>query len=167
VPLRLLALFVLATLAALAVQTVLHYWMPLHALVPHLVLILAVDLGLRHPSATGAAMAFAMGYATDALSGSYVGLNAFTVTLVFLLAYEVSRHLFAANDLVGAITVFVGACLNAMGALALGGGAYALRGVTRAILFQALITALLAPPVFSMLKRGKRIIGLPQRNSRE
>jgi len=171
VPLRLIALFAVATLVALALQTVVHYWLPMNAFIPHLVLILAVDLGLRHPSAMAATMAFLMGYATDALSGSHVGLNAFTVTLVFLLAYEVSRHLLAANDIVGAATVFIGAAINSIGTVALSGALLSTGGVgdlpMRPILIQAAVTAALAPAIFGLLKRSKRLIGLPQRNVRD
>jgi rod shape-determining protein MreD len=168
---RLVAIFILATLVALAIQTVLPYWFPIRAFVPNLVLILAVDLGFRHPGAMAAAMAFAMGYATDALSGSHLGLNAFMVTLVFLLAYEISRRLLAASDLVGALTVFIGAMINAFGAFVLTGNFKALSNAGGAmmqrIVIQALITALLAPPVFSILRLGKQRIGLPLRNAGE
>src|SRR5208282_278328 len=143
---RLLALFVVATFAALAIQTILPLWFPIRGFVPHLVLILSVDLGLRHPSAMGALMAFAMGYATDALSGSQIGLNAFTVTLVFLVSYQISGRLLATSDLVGAIAVFAGTLINSLGALALAANPSALRqtgSVTaQRLLIQALITAL-------------------------
>jgi rod shape-determining protein MreD len=168
---RLLALFGVATLAALAIQTIIPYWFPIRAFIPHLILILSVDLGFRHPSALAAVMAFAMGYATDALSGSQIGLNAFTVTLVFLVSYEISRHLLAASDLVGSTTVFTGALINSFGAYALasnpGVPARAHAAVTERILIQALITALSAPLVFALLRRGKSAIGLPLRNARE
>ena len=166
---RLVALFAVATLAALAIQTVLPYWFPIRAFMPHLILILAVDLGFRHPSGLGALMAFMMGYATDALSGSHIGFNAFTVTLLFLISYEISRHLLAASDLVGAITVFAGSLLNALVALAFNFTALSQAGgaVMRRIVIQALITAILTPPVFALLRRGKILVGLPPRNARE
>jgi rod shape-determining protein MreD len=168
---RLLALFALATFAALAIQTILPFWFPIRGLVPHLVLILSVDLGLRHPSASAALMAFAMGYATDALSGSQVGLNAFTVTLVFLVSYELSGRLLATSDLVGAITVFAGTLINALGAFVLASNPMTwsqIEGVAgRRMLLQALITASLAPPVFWLLRSGKSALGLPLRIARE
>ncbi len=168
---RLLALFALATFAALAIQTILPLWFPIRGLVPHLVLILSVDLGLRHPSASAALMAFAMGYATDALSGSQVGLNAFTETLVFLVSYELAGRLLATSDLVGAITVFAGTLINALGAFVLASNPMTwsqIEGAAgRRMLLQALITASLAPPVFWLLRRGKSALGLPLRNPRE
>jgi rod shape-determining protein MreD len=168
---RLTGLFAIATLLALAIQTILPWWFPIRVFMPHLILILAVDLGFRHPSALAALLAFAMGYATDALSGSHVGLNAFTVTLVFLLAYEVSRHLLATNNLAGAITVFFGALINSLGAFALSSDLAALGRPGDPLIWrlalQALITALFAPPVFALLRRGKQMVGLPLRKPRD
>jgi hypothetical protein len=57
----LVALFAVLTLIALAIQTTASRWLPLSALVPDLVLVLAVDLGLRHRRALPPIMAFAMG----------------------------------------------------------------------------------------------------------
>ena len=89
---RLVALFAVLTLIALAIQTTASRWLPLSALVPDLVLVLAVDLGLRHRRALAPIMAFAMGYAMDAFSGSQLGVNTFAVTLTYLVAYEVGVH---------------------------------------------------------------------------
>jgi rod shape-determining protein MreD len=168
---RLLALFTVATFVALAIQTILPLWFPIRGFVPHLVLILSVDLGLRHPSAAGALMAFAMGYATDALSGSQIGLNAFTVTLVFLVSYQISGRLLATSDLVGAITVFAGTLINALGAFVLASNPMTWSQIEGAagqrMLLQALITASLAPVVFALLRRGKAALGLPLRTARE
>jgi len=168
---RLLALYVAATFAALAIQTILPFWFPIQGFVPHLILILSVDLGLRHPSAPAALMAFAMGFATDALSGSQVGLNAFTVTLVFLVSYEISGRLLATSDLVGAITVFAGTLINALGAFLLAANPMPwsqLQGAAgQRMLLQAAITAVLAGPVFWLLRRGKSALGLALRNARE
>ncbi len=168
---RLLALFAAATLAALALQTILPLAFPIRSYMPHLILILSVDLGLRHPSALAALLAFLMGYATDALSGSQIGLNAFTVTLVFFISYEISGRLLATSDLVGAITVFAGALVNSAGSMMLSSDQGALwrtnATVAQRIAIQALITALLAPPVFALLRRGKLLFGLPPRNARE
>jgi rod shape-determining protein MreD len=168
---RLIALFAAAALIFLGIQTILPYWFPIGPYVPHLVLILSVDLGLRHPGGVAAGMAFAMGYATDAVAGSQIGLNAFSVTLVFLIAYEISRHLMATSDMVGAITVFAGTLINSFGALALASNSVSFSNVGRfaaqRMVIQALITAALAPPVFALLRRAKVWVGLPIRNPRE
>jgi rod shape-determining protein MreD len=167
---RLLALFSLATLIALALQTAVLRWLPLGALIPDLVMILAVDLGLRHHEALGAVMAFSMGYATDAFSGSQIGLNAFMVTLIFLLFYEASRRVVVTSAAAGAGAVFVAVLLKDAGCYALSTGFTGMNqvgGIVPATLLQALITAALAPAVFSLLARGKRLVGLPARKARE
>ena len=70
-------LFAIATYIALLIQTAAPLWFPFHALIPNLIIILTVDLGLRHHGAIPALLAFAIGYATDAMSGTTLGMNAF------------------------------------------------------------------------------------------
>ena len=168
---RLAALFILAAVVALALQSGALHWLTLGALVPDLILILAVDLGLKHHGAGAALLAFAMGLATDALSGSRVGLNAFMVTLIFLLCYELSRHLWVASYSVAAVAVFFAAVIKDVGILAVTGSFTGLGGadptMIRTILTQAVLTALLARLVFPVLDRGKRLLRLPRRAERE
>ena len=167
---RLVFLFVVATYIALIVQTAVPLWFPTRALIPNLVIILVVDLGLRHHGALPAILAFAIGYATDAFAGSHLGLNAFLTTLVFLLTYEISSRLLVTNALVGAIAVFFAvavAGLGAAGIMAGEGAGAAMNAVLPAVLLQALVSALVAPIVFAMLEGSKRIIGLPARLERE
>lgn len=167
---RLLALFSIATLIALVLQTAVLRWLPIGMLIPDLVMILAVDLGLRHHEALGAVMAFSMGYATDAFSGSQIGLNAFIFTLIFLLFYEASRRVVVTSSMVGAGAVFFAVLLKDVGCFALSTGFRGLNqmgGIVPATLLQALITAALAPLVFSLLASGKRLFGLPVRKVRE
>jgi rod shape-determining protein MreD len=168
--LRLVLLFAAATLAALALQTMLPYWLPLGPFVPDLVLILAVDLGMRHHSAIAALMAFLMGYAIDAFSGTQIGLNAFMVTLVFLLAYELSSTLLVTNVLVGMLAVFVGVLIKVLGSMVISSGFSGLAGnpaLMRTLMGQAAVSALLAPLVFALMARGKKVIGLLTTGRRE
>jgi rod shape-determining protein MreD len=167
---RLVLLFAFATLAALALQTMLPYWLPLGPYVPDLVLILAVDLGMRHHSAVAALMAFVMGYAIDAVSGTQVGLNAFMITLVFLLAYEMSSQLLVTNVVVGMLAVFVGVIIKDLGSIAISSGFSGLASspaLTRYLLGQAAVSALLAPAVFAAMARGKKLLGLLASGRRE
>lgn len=163
-------LFAFATLVALALQTMLPYWLPLGPYVPDLVLILAVDLGMRHHSAIAALMAFVMGYAIDALSGTQVGLNAFMITLVFLFAYELSSQLLVTNVLVGMLAVFVGVIIKDTGSIAISSGISGLTGnpaLMRDLLGQAAVSALLAPVVFAAMARSKKLLGLLAAGRRE
>ena len=167
---RLVLLFALATLVALALQTMLPYWLPLGPYVPDLILILAVDLGMRHHSAIAALMAFVMGYAIDAFSGTQIGLNAFMVTLVFLLAYELSSQLLVTNVVVGMLAVFAGVIIKDLGSIVISSGFSGLTGdpaLMRDLLGQATISALLAPLVFAALARSKQVLGLLATGRRE
>lgn len=167
---RLVALYAVAAVLALALQTALPTLVSPRFLVPNLIVILAVDLGLRHHGALAALMAFAMGYATDSTSGTRLGANALLVTMVFLLTYEVSRRLLVTTSLFGAVAVFAGAILTGVGALAITteGAALARAGTFFPdIAAQAAISALIAPPVFGLLGRLKRTIGLPAGPQRE
>src|SRR5579864_4779134 len=98
-------LFGIATFTALLIQTAIPLWFPFRAMIPNLIIILTVDLGLRHHGALPAFIAFAIGYATDAMSGTTLGMNALLTTGVFLLTYEMSRRLLVTNVLVGAMAV--------------------------------------------------------------
>lgn len=162
-------LFGVATLVALALQTMLPYWLPLGPYVPDLVLILAVDLGLRHHGAIAALMAFVMGYAIDAFSGTQIGLNAFMITLVFLLTYEMSSRLLVTNIVVGILAVFAGVLIKDLGSITISSGLGALgqRGLMADFFGQAAVTALLAPLVFLAMARSKKLLGLLNPGRRE
>lgn len=168
---RLAALFTLAATIALGLQSGGLHWLPLGVLIPDLILILAVDLGLKHHSAGAALIAFAMGLALDSLSGSRAGLNAFTITLVFVLCYELSRHLWITNAMMAAGTVFVAVLIKDFGVLALtgsfGGSQRADLTMLEMVLMQALLTALLSLLVFPLLDSCKHLLRLPAHSERE
>ena len=154
----------------LALETAVPHLISARSLVPNLIVILAVDLGLRHHGVLPAILAFGMGYATDALAGSHPGLNAFMVTLVFLVSYEFSSRLLVTNAFVGATIVFFGVIATNLGTIAIGSGIGALGEsgpIVPSILLRATISALVAPLVFSILANSKRLVGLPARAARE
>lgn len=167
---RLILLFAVFAVLGLAFETAVPHLLSFRAVIPNLILILAVDLGLRHHGVLPAIIAFAMGYATDALAGSHPGLNAFMMTMVFLVSYEISTRLMVANSFVGATVVFFGVFATAMGTIAMADGFNAL-GETGPMLpsltLQAVITAMVAPFIFSILAASKQLTGLPVRAARE
>jgi len=168
--LRLILLFGLFAILGLAFETAVPHLISARSLVPNLIVILAVDLGLRHHGVLPAIIAFAMGYATDALAGSHPGLNAFMVTLVFLVSYEISSRLLVTNAFVGATVVFFGVIATALAAVTIGAGFSALGdagSIMPALMLQATISAMVAPIVFSILAGSKRLTGLPARAARE
>jgi rod shape-determining protein MreD len=167
---RLLALYAIATLIALALETTIPHWLPLGMLAPNLVLILAVDLGMKHHGALGALMAFAMGYAIDSFSGTHLGLNAFMLTLIYLIAYAFSRYLISTSTAIGVVVVFVGAILTGL-ANSIGSAGFEVgpgtAGLMPRLALQGAISALFTPLVFSITGWGKRIVGLRARSARE
>jgi rod shape-determining protein MreD len=156
-------LFSLSTFVALVLQTTLPRLLPLGMLVPDLVLILAVDLGLRHPRALTAMMAFAMGYAVDAFSGVEPGLNALLLTVVFMLAFWLSRMLISSSTAIGVMAVFAGVIFSDIGNYLISSGfapADRLHALMPAVLIQAAVTALLTPSVFRFTGWAGRTVGL-------
>jgi len=130
---------------------------------PDLVLILAVDLGMRHPRALTALMAFAMGYAVDAFSGVELGLNALLLTVVFIFAYWLSRVLISASTTVGVMAVFVGVVFSDISNYLISSGlapADQLHVLMPAVLIQAAVTALLTPSMFQITGWAARMVGL-------
>lgn len=160
---RLLLLFSFATFVALVLQTILPRLLPLGILVPDFVLILAVDLAMRHPRALTALMAFAMGYAVDAFSGVELGLNALLLTLVFMFTYWLSRVLVSTSTAIGVMAVFVGVILSDTGNYLISSGFAPsdwLHALMPAVLIQAAVTALLTPSVFRITSWAARTVGL-------
>ena len=165
-----LILFAIATYLALLIQTAAPLWFPFRALIPNLIIILTVDLGLRHHGALPALLAFAIGYATDAMSGTTLGMNAFLTTAVFLLTYEISSRLLVTNAFLGATAVFFAVMLAGFGAIVITSGRSAMLAMNQAmpsLALQALISAIVAPIVFAMMAGSKRMVGLPDRPERE
>ncbi|MBV8773891.1 MAG: rod shape-determining protein MreD [Deltaproteobacteria bacterium] len=158
-----LLLFSLAAFVALVLQTTLPRLLPLGILVPDFILILAVDLGMRHPGALTALMAFAMGYAVDTFSGVKLGLNALLLTLIFIFAYWVSRVLISTSTAIGVIAVFAGVVFSDLGNYLISSSftpADRLHALIPAVLIQAAVTALLTPSVFRVTSWGARTVGL-------
>ncbi len=164
-------LFAVATMVALWLQTEVRLWLPAGAVFPDLVLILVVDLGLKQHNALSPALAFAIGYATDAFSGTHLGLNAFMMTLIFLLSYELSRHVWVTGKLIEPLTVALADLLNRLGVMAITGGLATVTNIKsstmRLLVVQALITAGAALLIFALLDAGKRALRLPVRVAAE
>lgn len=102
---------------------------------------------------------FFLGYSVDVFSSPVLGLNAFAMSLVFLAVYLSSRCIWIHNSLLSAAVVFCaslvkGAALMMAGTLFLAVDGLWL-GVLKYIFLEALVAAILAPVVFSLLQRGQ------------
>jgi rod shape-determining protein MreD len=168
--LRLILLFAVFVILGLAFESAGARIVSVRSLIPNLIIILAVDLGLRHHGVLPAILAFTMGYATDAIAGSHPGLNAFMMTMVFLISYEISTRLMVANAGVGATVVFFGIIATTLGTIAIANGFASLSStgpLLPSLLLQAFITALIAPFIFAILAATKRLTGMPTGPARE
>jgi rod shape-determining protein MreD len=168
--LRLILLFAVFVILGLAFESAGARIISVRSLIPNLIIIFAVDLGLRHHGVVPAVLAFTMGYATDAIAGSHPGLNAFMMTMVFLVSYQISTRLMVANAGVGATVVFFGVIATTLGTIAIANGFASLSStgpLLPSLLLQAFITALIAPFIFSILAMSKRLTGLPVGPARE
>jgi rod shape-determining protein MreD len=165
----LIVVFSIATVIALAFQTSFVRLLPADVLMPNLVLVLAVNLGLRYYSAAAAMMAFGIGYATDAFSGGQLGINALLFSLVFILTYGLSRTLLSSSSAIGLIAAFGGVVFIDLGNFMVTDLASrgSLGPAIPAILIQAAITALCAPAIFAFMAGTTRLVGLRQRGWRE
>ncbi len=167
---RLILLFAAFVVLGLAFESALPHLVSFRALIPNLIIIVVVDLGLRHHGVVPAMLAFAIGYATDALAGSHPGLNAFMMTMVFLVSYEISTRLMVTNALVGATVVFFAVIATALATVAFADGFSALSdtgSMLGGLTLEAAVSAMVAPFIFSMLAATKRLAGLPVRAKRE
>jgi rod shape-determining protein MreD len=168
--LRLILLFAVFVILGLAFESAGARIVSVRSLIPNLIIIFAVDLGLRHHGVLPAVLAFTMGYATDAIAGSHPGLNAFMMTMVFLVSYQISTRLMVANAGVGATVVFFGVIATTLGTITIANGFASLSStgpLLPSLLLQAFITALIAPFIFSILALSKRLTGLPVGPARE
>lgn len=151
--------FFAAGLLLVVLQSTFFHLLPLGPIVPDLVLVLCVYWGLYHPTVGGVVGAFVLGYAVDAVSSRILGLNAFTMSLVFLAVYLSSRSIWLHNPMISAVVVLLaslvkGAALVLLWAVFLSVEEFWV-GAARYLLMEALVAAALAPIVFALLHRGQ------------
>jgi rod shape-determining protein MreD len=141
-------------------QTTLFHALPLRLrLSPDVLLVLVVFLGLHRHTVGGVFAAFSLGYLQDAASGSAVGLNAFGMVVVYALVYLTCRRLWVDNVLSKVVLVFLASWVKAVAVLvvsAVFGASEGAWGPTLgAVLMNAALAAVLAPPVFALLTAAR------------
>src|SRR5438309_5209814 len=158
-----LSFFVVGVLLVLLQTTFLHL-LPVGPVVPDLILVLCVYLGLYHPTVGAALGSFLIGYSVDIVSSPsrIVGLNAFALSLVFLLVYFGSRAIWLQNPLVSSLVVLLaalvkGAALVLISAVFVSTEGFWI-GAAWYIIREALLAAVLAPMVFALLRRGENFV---------
>lgn len=155
---RLFLLFAAVSFLSVLLQTTLLHLLPLGPVVPDLILILCVYWGVNHPTVGAVLGCFLLGYSVDVFSSPLLGLNALAMSLVFLAVYLSSRHIWVQNPLSSVAVVFLASLVK--GAVLLAVWTFFLPmdglwiGLIKYIFLDALIAALLAPWLFSLLRRG-------------
>ena len=159
---KLSLLFFSIGLLLVLVQSTLFHLLPLGPVVPDLMLVLCVYWGLHHPTVGAVLGSFLLGYSVDVVSSPILGLNAFAMSLVFLAVYLSSRSIWLHNSLVSFLVVLLaslikGAALVLISAIFLSvDGLWA--GVARYLILEALVAAVLAPFVFTLLRRSQSYV---------
>lgn len=72
---------------------------------PDLLLVIMVFMALRSPFEISAPLSWLLGLLNDIFSGLYLGLNAFTFLIVFLMIRSVSDRLYADSAILFVLTV--------------------------------------------------------------
>jgi len=150
-----LLIFLIGLLMVLLQTTFLH----LFPVVPDLVLIICVYWGLHQPTAGAVLGSFALGYSLDVVSSPILGLNAFAMSVVFLVVYLTSRSIWMHGHVASTFVVLLAALVK--GAALVVAWAIFLTtegfwtGAVRYIILEALIAAMIAPLVFALLRRGQ------------
>jgi rod shape-determining protein MreD len=82
---------------------------------PDLLLVAMVYLALRSPVASGSLLAWMLGLIKDVFSGLYLGLNAFSFLIIFLVIKSISDLLYAESGELFVVTVSAAtlACVTA------------------------------------------------------
>ena len=156
---KLSLLFFSIGLLLVLVQSTLLHLLPLGPVVPDLTLVLCVYWGLYHPTVGAVLGSFLLGYSVDVVSSPILGLNAFAMSLVFLAVYLSSRSIWLHNSFVSFFVVLLaslikGAALVLISAIFISmDGLWA--GAARYLLLEALVAAVLAPFVFTLLRRSQ------------
>lgn len=99
------AVIAAAVLAALVVQVALlpAFISPLFK--PDLLLIIMVFLALRGEFESGAPLSWGLGLVKDVFGGLYLGLNAFTFLIIFVIIKQISDRLYAESGNVFVVAV--------------------------------------------------------------
>ena len=159
---KLSLLFLLAGFLLVLLQTTLLHLLPLGPIVPDLILVLCVYWGLNHPTVGAVLGSFVLGYSIDVFSSPILGPNAFAMSLVFLAVYLSSRCIWIHSPFLSSAVVFFASWVKVAALMIVGTIFLAVDelwlGLVKYVFFEALIAAVVAPAVFSLLQRGQTLL---------
>ena len=161
-PMKLSLLFFCIGILLLLLQMSFLHLLPLGPIVPDLILVLCVYWGLHHPSVGAVLGSFMLGYSVDVVSSKILGINAFAMSLVFLIVYLSSRSIWLHHPVVSSVVVLLASLVKGLALVLISAIFLNVDGLwlsaVRYILLEALVAAVLAPFVFNLLRRGQRLV---------
>jgi rod shape-determining protein MreD len=147
----------------LAGQAALATLIPMHTFAPNLMLPIALALGVSPEVhlVRGASVCFALGYLLDAFCGNPLGLQTFVLVASFMLARGAAVRLLPHGPMFIALFALVMSIVSGFAVLALRAMfekrseilTYDALGTLRVVIQSAIATALVAPPIFGVVKR--------------
>jgi rod shape-determining protein MreD len=147
----------------LAAQATLATLIPMQTFAPNLMLPIALALGVSPEVylVRGASVCFVLGYLLDAFCGNPLGLQTFVLVASFMLARGAAVRLLPHGPMFIGLFTLVTAIISGFTILALRAMfekrseilTYDAFGTVRMVLQSAFATALVAPPIFSAVKR--------------
>lgn len=156
---KLFLLFVSVGFLLVLLQTTLLHLLPLGPVVPDLTLVLCVYWALNRPTVGTVLGSFLMGYTVDVFSSPILGINAFAMSLVFLITYLSSRHIWVRSPLLSAAIVFCAAWVKVIAMVLIWALFLATKapwtGALQYVFIEAFSAALLAPALFYLLSWGE------------
>lgn len=159
---RLAVPFVVLAFLALLLQTAVLPHLASAWGAPDLLLVMAAYFGLRLRTASACLGAFLLGYLQDAVSGTVLGLHAFSLTLVFLVVRGLSGRLWVDHPLSNMAVVFLAAVIKSLVVMTLVAvfltGEEAWGVFLPRLSFEATAAALLSLPVFGVLGRMQDLL---------
>jgi rod shape-determining protein MreD len=159
---KLSLLFFSIGLLLVLVQSTLVHLLPLGPVVPDLTLVLCVYWGLHHPTVGAVLGSFLLGYSVDVVSSPILGLNAFAMSLVFLAVYLSSRSIWLHNSFVSFLVVLLASLIKGTALVLISAIFLSMDGLwvgaARYLLLEALVAAVLAPFVFTLLRRSQSYV---------
>jgi rod shape-determining protein MreD len=147
----------------LAAQAALGTLVPMHTFAPNLVLPIVLALGVwpEVHVVRGASVSFGLGYLLDAFCGNSLGLQTFVLVASFMLARGAAVRLLPHGPMFIGLFAFVMCVISSIAVLSLQAMfgkkseilTYDAAGTLRVVFQSALTTALVAPPIFGVVRR--------------
>ena len=160
--------FLLLGIVFLSLQTTILNFSPFIPVKPDLIIIMVAYLGIFQGSVRGVFLAAILGYLTDTLSGSIIGLFTFLRIITFFLTKLACENLYLKNTFSQIILIIMLSIIDGillLSTLYAFGSVENLWGfVARLLPFQAVLNGMFGPLIFLILNKTELLLE-PQRTA--